>query len=178
MGAHLWFQIITAMILGWVVLTMYVVWRQTDAYPQLGHQYFWYWVFCGIITQTPLLDLCAPNLKVPAPDGWYPLPEFTDWLNAPQLYHQPFTTWFAHYGVRTALLPFGLGIVALMWRARHHLDVEHLRGLRLLAPCEHNRQLNGGWIYRSARRAFKAQGRAVSSSAPASSPKQRNVSTF
>jgi len=146
MGAHLWFQIITTVVLGWVALTMYVVWRQTDAfYPQLGHQYFWRWVFCGIITETPVLNLCAANLKVPAAGRWYALPEFTDWLNGPQLYHLPFTTWFAHYGVRTALAPLGLAVLAIAWRARHHLDAEHLRGLRLLAPREHNRQLNGGW---------------------------------
>jgi hypothetical protein len=78
MGAHLWFQIITIAVLSWIVLTLYVVWRQTGLfYPQLDHQYFWYWVFCGIIIDTPLLNLCAPNLKVPAPGGWYPLPQFT-----------------------------------------------------------------------------------------------------
>jgi len=149
MGAHLWFQIITTAVLGWVALTLYVVWRQTGVfYPQLDHQYFWYWVFCGIIVDTPLLDLCAPNLKVPAPGGWYPLPGFTQWLDGPQLYHLPFTTWFVHYGVRTALVPLGLGAVALAWRAHHHLDVEHLCGLRLLAPREHNRQLGGGRLVR------------------------------
>src|SRR6266700_4013454 len=42
MSAHLWFQIITIAVLGWVVLTLYVVWRQTGVfYPQLDHQYFW-----------------------------------------------------------------------------------------------------------------------------------------
>jgi hypothetical protein len=57
MGAHLWFQIITIAVLSWVVLTLYVVWRQTGVfYPQLDHQYFWYWVFCGIIIDTPLLQ--------------------------------------------------------------------------------------------------------------------------
>ncbi len=149
MGAHLWFQIITITVLGWVVLTFYVVWRQTGVfYPQLDHQYFWYWVLCGIVIDTPLLDLCAANLKVPAPGGWYPLLEFTAWLNGPQLYHLPFTTWFVHYGARTALVPLGLGAVAIAWRARHHLDVEHLRGLRLLGPREHNRQLSGGRLPR------------------------------
>src|SRR6266851_5600168 len=69
-------------------------------------------------------------------------------LNGPQLYHLPFTTWFAHYGIRTALAPLGLAVLAIAWRARHHLDVEHLRGLRLLAPREHNRQLNGDWLTR------------------------------
>jgi type IV secretory pathway TraG/TraD family ATPase VirD4 len=50
--------------------------------------------------------------------------------------------------VRTALVPLGLGAVAIAWRARHHLEVEHLRGLRLLAPRKHNRQLGGGRLAR------------------------------
>jgi hypothetical protein len=153
MGAHLWFQIFTWVLLGWIGLTIYVVWYETGAYwPALQHAYFWRWVICGIISGTPLLDFFAPRLYVPAAGHWYPLPPFTDWLNGPQLYHLPFTIWFFHYGVRTALLPLALAAGTLTWRSRHVIDREHLRGLRLLAPKQHNRQLNGGWVARLVRR--------------------------
>ena len=63
MGAHLWFQILTVALLGWVGLTLYVVWYETGAYyPALQHAYFGRWVICGIITNTPLLNLFAPRL--------------------------------------------------------------------------------------------------------------------
>jgi hypothetical protein len=35
------------------------------------------------------------------------------------MYYLPFTDWFWHYGIRTALIPVGLGATALLWRARH-----------------------------------------------------------
>src|SRR6516162_7968216 len=42
--------------------------------------------------------------------------------------------------------PCALFALALVWRVRHQIDAEHLRGLRLLRPSDHNRQLNGGWL--------------------------------
>jgi hypothetical protein len=153
MGAHLWFQILTVALLGWAALTLYVVWYETGAYyPALQHAYFGRWVICGIITNTPILKLCAPRLSVPVAGGWYPLTQLTNWMNGPQLYHQPFTVWFVHYGVRTAVIPLALAVGAITWRARHVLDNEHLRGLRLLVPKQHNRQLNGGWLARLGQR--------------------------
>jgi len=158
MGVHLWFQIFTWVLLGWIGLTIYVVWYETGAYwPALQHAYFWRWVICGIISRAPLLDYFAPRLYVPAAGHWYPLPPFTDWLNGPQLYHLPFTIWFFHYGVRTALLPLALAAGALTWRSRHVIDREHLRGLRLLVPKQHNRQLNGNWMLRWGRRVSGVQ---------------------
>src|SRR5438874_613784 len=106
MGAHLWFQIISAVLFGWLALTLYVVWYETGTYyPWLEHAYFWRWAICGIITETPLLNLFAPRLKVPAAGSWFPLPQLSDWMNGPQLYHQPFSAWFWHYALRTALVP-------------------------------------------------------------------------
>jgi energy-coupling factor transporter ATP-binding protein EcfA2 len=153
MSAHLWFQILTAIFLGWIGLTLYVVWRATgDYFPGLQHQYFWCWVFCGILTDTPLLDLLAPRLRIPAGGVWYPLPQLTEWMNGPQLYHLSFLAWFIHYGLRTAIIPLTLATCAIGWRARHQLDAEHLRGLRLLTPHDHNRQLNGRYLARALRR--------------------------
>ena len=153
MGAHLWFQILTAILLGWVGLTLYVVWRATgDYFPGLQHQYFWRWVFCGILTDTPIINLFAQRLRIPAGGVWYPLPQLTQWLNGPQLYHLSFPAWFAHYGLRTAILPFGVAVSTVGWRPGHQPDAEHLRGLRLLTPRGHNRQLNGAHLFRSFRR--------------------------
>jgi len=154
MSARLWLQIFTVTIFAWIALTMYVVWRATgNFFPQLDHQYFWRWVGCGIITETPFLNLFVPRLDLPAAGRWYPMAQLAGWLDGPQMYHLPFTTWFFHYGVRTAALPLGLGLLALIWRARNHTDAEHLRGLRLLPPPQHNRQLNGGWFGRTYHRA-------------------------
>src|SRR5712692_2523979 len=153
MSAHLWFQILTAILLGWIGLTLYVVWRATgDYFPALQHQYFWRWVFCGILTDTPLLNLFATRLRIPAGGVWYPLPQLTEWMNGPQLYHLSFPAWFIHYGLRTSIIPFGLAAAAIAWRVRHQLDAEHLRGLRLLTPHDHNRQLYGGYLPRALHR--------------------------
>ena len=93
MGANLWLQILTMMIFGWITLTLYIIWYETGAFfPALGHAYFWRWVIGGIITRAPLLNLLAPQLKMPIAGRWYPLIPFTDWLNGPQLYHLPFTS--------------------------------------------------------------------------------------
>jgi energy-coupling factor transporter ATP-binding protein EcfA2 len=147
MGAQLWGGVLMFTLLGWVALTMYVVWRQTgEFFPQLGHQYFWRWVICGVFTHTPLIDTIALRCSVPADGAWYPVGPLTDWMNSREMYRLPFPTWFWHYGIRTALVPIGLGAIALVWRSRHTLDALHIRGLRLLTPREHNRQLNGGFI--------------------------------
>jgi hypothetical protein len=149
MSAHLWFQILTAIFVGWIGLTLYVVWRATgDYFPGLRHQYFWRWVFCGILTDTPLLNLFAARIRIPAGGVWYPLPQLTEWMDGRQVYHLSFSAWFIHYGLRTAILPVGLAVCAFGWRVRHHLDTEHLCGLRLLTPRDHNRQLNGGYLTR------------------------------
>ena len=158
MSMHLWFQIISTAILFWLFITLYVVWWTTGLYyPALHHQYFGRWVLGGIFTRTPLLNLYAPRIKFPIARGqpWYPLLPLMDWLNGPQLYHAPFTAWFWHYAKLTALTPLLLAIPIIVWRRRHGRDHDHVRGLRLLAPRNHNLQLNGGWM---ARRGAHMQG--------------------
>ena len=92
------------------------------------------------------MKLLGPRMALPLNGAWYPVKPLADWLNGPQLYHLPFTAWFAYYGLRTALLRWRWRIIA--WRMRHMVDREHIRGLRLLAPREHNRQVHGGWLER------------------------------
>jgi energy-coupling factor transporter ATP-binding protein EcfA2 len=152
MGAQLWFEIMMLTLLSWAALTMYVIWQRTGMFfPQLNHAFFWRWVICGILTWTPLINTMASRCSVPADGHWYPLGPLTDWMNSDKMYYQPFPVWFWHYGIRTALVPLGLAVVVFMWRSRGLVDAEHLRGLRLLTPRDHHRQLNGSWLTRPLR---------------------------
>jgi hypothetical protein len=140
MGAQLWGRVMVMAILAWAAVTFYLVWYHTGkAFPQLDHEYFWTWVACGLLDH-------APGFRAITIPGRYPVGPFTDWLNGPEMYYASFPRWFGHYGLRTALVPTGLGLTAIAWRARHKLDATHIRGLQLLTPREHNRQLNGGTI--------------------------------
>jgi type IV secretory pathway TraG/TraD family ATPase VirD4 len=147
MGAALWSRIILWTILGWFALTIWVVWHETGSYfPQVGHQYFWRWVICSTLLRIPFIDTIALRCTVPANGAWYLLGPLVNWMNGPKMYYQPFPTWFWHYGVRTALIPVGLGVAAIIWRIRHHVGAFHVRGLKLLTARAHDRQLNGGII--------------------------------
>jgi energy-coupling factor transporter ATP-binding protein EcfA2 len=149
MGVRLWLQVISWAALLWAVLTISMVWHETGQYfPVIQHVYFGRWMLCGIITRTPLIRLLGPRLSIPLNGAWYPILSITDWLNGPELYHQPFTVWFWHYGLRTALIPLLLAAAVIAWRVRHVIDRDHIRGLRLLTPKDHKRQLNGGWLQR------------------------------
>ena len=153
MGAALWLYVLGWVFAGWLLLTFVVVWRQTAVlYPALQHTWFWHWFIYGTLVRLPLIGPKAYGWTIPAtirpPHTWYALGPLTDWLNSRAMYRLPFTAWFWHYGVRTALIPVVFGAAALVWRSRHTLDAMHIRGLRLLTPREHNRQLNGGVIRR------------------------------
>lgn len=50
------------------------------------------------------------------------------------------------YSVRIALIPLGLAAAINAWRVRHVVDREHIRGLRLLRPKDHHRQVHAGWL--------------------------------
>jgi energy-coupling factor transporter ATP-binding protein EcfA2 len=147
MGAQLVGQVVFLVIFAWAGLTLYLVWRHTGNLRGLNHAYFFRWAICGLLVRIPVLSRFAARTPVPLDGGgWYPMPALVDWLNGPTMYRLPITDWLLHFGVRAAVLPLGLGIIALVWRMRRHVDVTHLRGLRLLTPREHNRQLNGGFI--------------------------------
>ena len=95
MGAALWSRIILWTILGWFILTMWVVWHETGSYfPQLNHQYFWRWVICSTLLRIPFIDTIALRCMVPANGTWYPLGPLVNWMNGPKMYYQPFPTWF------------------------------------------------------------------------------------
>jgi hypothetical protein len=146
-GVQIWARIILWLIMLWAALTVYVVWNESGQYfPQLHHAYFFRWAVIGTLARTPIIGPLALRCKIPIEGVWYPAGQLTDWLNSRAMYHQPFTVWFTHYAERTALTPLGCVVVALVWRLRHSLDGLHVRGLRLLTPRQHNRQLNGGIV--------------------------------
>ncbi len=165
MSAALWSRAIRFVLFIWIVVTIWLIWYRVGLYrPELHHEYFGRWILCGIINDTPLLNHFAPRLPMYADGAWYALPSFTQWLDGPEMYRDSFYSWYWHmatglggyYGLGTDLLPLGLGALLIGWRLRRDPDdPDHIRGLRLLSPRQHNRQLNGGGIYRSARRAFK-----------------------
>jgi hypothetical protein len=147
MGAQLIGRVVFLVIFAWAGLTLYLVWRHTGNLRGLNHAYFFRWAICGLLVRLPLLSRFAARCSVPLDGGgWYPMPALVDWLNGPTMYRLPITDWLIHFGLRAALLPLGLGIIALVWRMRRRIDVTHIRGLKLLTPREHNRQLNGGVI--------------------------------
>jgi type IV secretory pathway TraG/TraD family ATPase VirD4 len=156
MGAALWSRAVRWVIYLWVGFTIWLIWYRVGLYrPWLHHQYFVRWIVCGIINDTPLLNRLAPGLKVPAEGLWYMLPEFIRWLNSDAMYGDSFYSWYWHmatglggyYGLGTDLFPLSIAAAVFVWRWRRDADgSEHLRGLRLMSPRQHNRTTHGGLI--------------------------------
>src|SRR2546428_9554060 len=97
MGAALWSQAIRLILFLWILLTIWIIWYRVGLYlPHLHHQFFGRWIFCGILTGTPLLNHFTSRLTVPADGAWYPLPAFTDWLNGTEMYRDSFYSWYWH----------------------------------------------------------------------------------
>jgi type IV secretory pathway TraG/TraD family ATPase VirD4 len=150
-GIVVYSRIVLWVLIAWAALTVYVVWRETGLY--FGdHNYFWRWAILSTLVRTPLLSNIALRCYIPANGAWYPVGALVDWMNSAQMYNSPFPTWFLHYGLRTAAIPLGIFATALFWRMRHMVNVEHLRGLQLLTPREHDHQLNGSWLQRTYRK--------------------------
>ncbi|MBV8452874.1 MAG: type IV secretion system DNA-binding domain-containing protein [Deltaproteobacteria bacterium] len=157
-GITLYARIILCILIAWAVLTVYVVWHETGKYlPQLQHAYFLRWVILSTIVRSPFIGAAVLRCNAPAGGSWYPVGSLVDWLDGPQMYAQPFSVWFWYYATRTALVPVGIVAAAFFWRVRHMVNVEHLRGLRLLTPRQFDHQLNGGWIQRTYRKAIDEQ---------------------
>lgn len=161
-GASLWSRAICSILFIWTMLTLWVIWYRTGLYlPEIHHAYFGRWILCGVINDTPLLNRLAVKLPVYVNGAWYPLPSFTAWLDGPEMYRDSFYSWYWHqatglggyYGLGTDLFPLAVGTMLIGWRWRRDPDdQDHLRGLRLLTPRQHYRQLNGSWPVRMYRR--------------------------
>jgi len=156
MGAALWSRAIRAVIFLWIALTVWVIWYRVGvSRPSLQHAYFVRWIVCGILNDTPLLNRVAPRLPMYANNSWFTLPSFATWLDSRQVYGASFYRWFWHmafdydgyYGFGTGLFPFACLALVLIWRWQRDPDgSEHIRGLRLVSPCEFNRTMNGGFV--------------------------------
>jgi type IV secretory pathway TraG/TraD family ATPase VirD4 len=152
MGAVIWMRAAISVAIAWAAFTTWVVWHATGAaFPGYHHAYFGQWVVCSLVGRF------APQLKMPADGGWISVAEFAPWANSSKLYYASFGAWWCHYAIRTALIPIGLGLLVIVWRVRRRVDAGHIRGLRLLTVREHNRELRGGRLYRSAMRVVNPQ---------------------
>jgi energy-coupling factor transporter ATP-binding protein EcfA2 len=150
--AQLFFRLALGLSAAWLILTIYVVWYATGVYlPALGHQYFFRWILCDLLTDTPLVRDLADWLPMYANGALYNLPSFGAWLDGPQFYRQSFPEWFWCYGRWTALMPLGLALCGIAWRLRHRLDIKHIRGLQLITPQRHARQLGQRHLITTAR---------------------------
>lgn len=153
-GFVVYARILVWLLIAWALLTVYVVWRETGQYfPQFGHQYFGRWAICSTLVRTPIPGPLAFYHLIPTNGTRYSMAELADWLNSDQMYRRPFTFWFWHYALCTSFIPIGIVAAGVFWRLRHMVNVEHLRGLQLLTPRQHDRQLNGGWVQRTYRKA-------------------------
>src|SRR5215467_8224903 len=125
MGAALWLRALRSLIFLWVALTVWLIWYRVGLYlPELHHAYFWRWILCGILNDTPLLNRLAERLPMYADGVWYNLPTFVQWLDSPQMYRDNFYEWYWHmatglggyYGIGTDLFPIGVGALLIAWR--------------------------------------------------------------
>jgi len=149
LSAQLYLRLALALAIVWFALTTYVVWYETGVYlPALSHQYFFRWIFCDVTTGIPLVRDLADWLPMYANGTLYSLPSFGAWLDGPQFYQKSFATWFWWCGRSTALVPVTMLLCGIAWRLRRRLDLKHIRGLQLISPSQHNRQLHGPWFIR------------------------------
>ena len=152
-GFVVYARILVWLIIAWALLTVGVVWHETGRYfPQFGHQYFGRWAICSTLVRTPIPGPLAFYHLIPTDGRRWSMAELADWLNGEQMYRLPFTFWFWHYALCTSFVPLGIIAAGLFWRLRYMVNVEHLRGLQLLTPRQHDRQLNGGWVQRTYRK--------------------------
>jgi hypothetical protein len=155
LGAQLFFQALLAILALWIALITGVVWHQVGAYlPQLDHVYFGRWIVCSALGDTPFLNHFTWWIGIRFNGIQLPLDAARTWLNGPELYRHSFYQAFYHaatngWGLAIDLIPIGFVGLLIAWRLRQNPSVgDHLRGLQLLTPKEHNRQLHGGAIKR------------------------------
>jgi hypothetical protein len=146
LSIQLYLRLALGLVILWLAVTTCVIWHETGVYlPAIGHQYFFRWMLCDLLTGTPLVRDLAAWLPMYANGTLYSLPSFSAWLDGPGLYQRSFQEWFWLYGGLTALMPIGLVLSGIAWRLRNRIDLKHIRGLQLVTPRQHNRQLRGGW---------------------------------
>ncbi|MBV8053926.1 MAG: type IV secretion system DNA-binding domain-containing protein [Deltaproteobacteria bacterium] len=155
LGAQLFFQAMLTILALWIGLVTALVWHQVGLYlPQLDHVYFGRWMVCSILGDTPFLNHFTWWIGIPFNGDHLRLDAASAWLNGPAWYRHSFYEAFYHaatngWGLAVDLIPIGFLGLLIGWRLRQHPSRgDHLRGLQLLTPREHNRQLHGGAIRR------------------------------
>jgi len=151
LGVQLFFQAVLAILALWIALITALVWRQVGTYlPQLDHVYFGRW----ILGETPLLNRFTWWIGIRFNGVQLRLDAASAWLAGPELYRHTFYQAFYHaatngWGLAIELVPLSLVAALIGWRlGQNPAGGEHLRGLQLLTPKEHNRQLHGGALKR------------------------------
>jgi hypothetical protein len=155
LGAQLIWQALTFLLGLWIVLTTFIVWHQVGVYlPTLDHAFFGRWIVCSLLAETPFLNRFTGWMWMPL-HGTYPqIGTLSAWLAGPEMYRHTFYQAVWHtagngWGLVADLAPLSLGGLLIMWRWRHDPATgDHLRGLRLLTPRLHNREMHGGAIAR------------------------------
>jgi len=153
LGAQLIWQALIFLFALWIILTTFIIWHQVGVYlPVLDHAFFGRWIFCSLLGETPFLNRFTGWMWIPV-NGTYPhVAALSAWLAGPEMYHHTFYQAFWHtagtgWGLVADLVPLSLAGLLLAWRWRQDPATgDHLRGLRLLTPRRHNREMHGGAI--------------------------------
>lgn len=155
LGIQLFFQAVLAILALWIALITVLVWHQAGTYlPQLEHVYFGRWSICSLLGETPLLKRFTWWIDIRFNGVQLRLDAASAWLAGPELYRYTFYQAFYHaatngWGLAIDLVPLSLVAALVAWRlGQDPAGGEHLRGLQLLTPKEHNRQLHGGALKR------------------------------
>jgi Type IV secretion-system coupling protein DNA-binding domain len=155
LGAQLVWQAFIFLLTIWILFTTCIVWHQVGVYlPQLDHVYFGRWIICSILADTPFLNRFTGWIWIPF-NGVYPrLADARAWLAGPEMYRHTFYEAFWHaagsgWGLAADFVPISLAVLLIAWRWRQDpTNGDHLRGLQLLTPRQHNRLLHGGMLRR------------------------------
>lgn len=148
LGTQLFFQATVFIFFTWLAMLTLLIWHEISVYrPELNHIYFFRWVICSLLGETPFLNHFTWWIDIPFNKVFIRIDAAQTFLTS--LYGHTFYQAFYHvattgWGLAIDLVPFGLIAGLIRWRLRQNpASGDYLRGLRLLSPEEHNRALSG-----------------------------------
>ncbi|HJU09383.1 MAG TPA: type IV secretion system DNA-binding domain-containing protein, partial [Candidatus Binataceae bacterium] len=154
LGLTLFVQLLLTLAISWIVPVMLILWHEIGVdLPDLQHACAGRWMLCSILRDTPFLQGHTDWIWMPLNGGWVQLPDAAAWLNGPDMYQHSFyqAFWYTAghgWGLMAGLIPLSLVALLVGWRFRHDSkDSEHIRGLRLLTPAEHDCEVNGSRLW-------------------------------
>ena len=156
LGAQLIWQALTFLLALWIVLTTFIIWHQVGVYlPALDHAFFGRWIVCSLLDRDavpePLhrLDVDSSQRHLPArrrrSARGSPAPKCTVTPSTRRSGIQPETA--GDWSPTSCRSRSPDCCSAWRWR-QDPATGDHLRGLRLLTPRRHNREMHGGAIAR------------------------------